>query len=53
LSRSVIIKGSITFGMGNLNCNDCCWLLVAGNLQTRLLKKSEVILVFKGAVSNS
>jgi len=37
----MVKTGSITFGMGNLNCNDCCWLLVAGNMQTCLLKKQE------------
>ena len=48
-----MFNGSITFGMGNLNCNDCCWLFVAGNWQTRLLKKPGVILIIKGPVSNS
>ena len=33
--------------------NDCCWLLVAGNWQTRLLKKYGAILIFKGLESNS
>jgi RNase P subunit RPR2 len=37
----------MTFGMGNGFCNECCWLLVTGNQQTRLQKKSGVILIFK------
>jgi len=42
--------------MGNLNCDDCDWQLVAGpdiREQTRLLKKSGVILIFKESGSNS
>jgi len=34
-------------------CIDCCWLLVAGDWQTRLLKKSGAILTFNGLRSNS
>jgi len=32
-------------------CRDCCWLLVAGYWQTRLLKKLGFILIFKELVS--
>jgi hypothetical protein len=41
-------KGSMTFHVGNLKFA----LIAAGDWQTRLLKKSGVILIIKGLVSD-
>jgi hypothetical protein len=35
----------MSFGVGIEFCNYCYWLLVSGNWQTRLLKKSGVLTV--------
>jgi len=43
----------MTFGMSNWICNNCCWLLVAGDLQTPVIKKTGVILIINGLASNN